>query len=641
MPSLAARTGAIAPFYVMEVAKAAAELEAQGRSVIHMSIGEPDFTAPPAVQAAAADAIARGATQYTPALGLPALRAAIAGWYASFYGIEVDPQRVIVTAGASAALLLAFAALLEREAEVLMPDPSYPCNRHFAAAFDGRARLVPCGPETRFQLTPAMVRAHWTAATRGVLLASPSNPTGTSIPTATLRELLATVRERAGFVVVDEIYQGLSYDGAPTTALALDDEAIVLNSFSKYFNMTGWRLGWLVAPASMVAALERLAQNLYICPSAVAQHAALACFAPESIAIYEERRAEFKRRRDYLLAELPGLGLRVPVAPGWCVLHLCGRERAHRRQLGVHLPPAARHRCVPGAGARFRHRRAAALGADFVRDQPRTVARGGRADAGVPQARSGVRGSLGLVGLDRLSGRRRGGGRRRRRWHRTAQRGIDAAGGGQRDPVLLGHDFLRITAIVGQVASADVQLQAALDRAADLDQFLENGRADLNVGDRIERSMVAAMRDEASAVHVRHHLHQALGASRTLGKRVEGGLDRHHRQDQLRVQLQIDRTAVGRGNQVAHGLVGHAIAAGQILGDVILFARRQCVRCGGIADGQRRRLGDRSCLLRRRFRFGRLHRRPDRRQLLGQLIPQRRVADRRGADRERSHPDRH
>ncbi|MCE2969221.1 MAG: pyridoxal phosphate-dependent aminotransferase [Burkholderiales bacterium] len=315
MPSLATRTGAIASFYVMEVAKAAAELEAQGRSVIHMSIGEPDFTAPPAVQAAAADAIARGATQYTPALGLPALRAAIAGWYASFYGIEVDPQRVIVTAGASAALLLAFAALLERDGEVLMPDPSYPCNRHFAAAFDGRARLVPCGPETRFQLTPAMVRAHWTAATRGVLLDSPSNPTGTAIRTATLRELLATVRERAGFVVVDEIYQGLSYDGAPTTALALDDEAIVLNSFSKYFNMTGWRLGWLVAPASMVADLERLAQNLYICPSAVAQHAALACFATESIAIYEKRRAEFKRRRDYLLAELPGLGLRVPVAP--------------------------------------------------------------------------------------------------------------------------------------------------------------------------------------------------------------------------------------------------------------------------------------------------------------------------------------
>ncbi|MFN7571366.1 MAG: pyridoxal phosphate-dependent aminotransferase [Betaproteobacteria bacterium] len=315
MPSLAARTGAIAPFYVMEVAKAAAELQAKGRSVIHMSIGEPDFTAPPAVQAAAAEAIARGATQYTPALGLPALRAAIAGWYANFYGLELDPQRVIVTAGASASLLLAFAALLERDAEVLMPDPSYPCNRHFAAAFAGRARLVPCGPETRFQLTPALVRAHWTAATRGVLLASPSNPTGTSIPTATLRELLATVRERAGFAVVDEIYQGLSYDGSPTTALALDDEAIVLNSFSKYFNMTGWRLGWLVAPASMVAALERLAQNLYICPSAVAQSAALACFAPESIAIYEERRAEFKRRRDYLLAELPGLGLRVPVAP--------------------------------------------------------------------------------------------------------------------------------------------------------------------------------------------------------------------------------------------------------------------------------------------------------------------------------------
>jgi aspartate/methionine/tyrosine aminotransferase len=315
MLAMAARTGAIAPFYVMEVAKAAAALQASGRSVIHLSIGEPDFTAPPAVQAAAQDAIERGLSQYTPALGIPALRTAISTWYRDLYGYALDPQRVIVTAGASAALLLAFAALIERDAEVLMPDPSYPCNRHFATAFEGRARLIPCGPDSRFQLSAAQVRAHWTDAVRGVLLASPSNPTGTSIAPASLRELISAVRARAGFVVVDEIYQGLTYDHRPQTALALDEQVVVLNSFSKYFNMTGWRLGWLVAPPALLPALERLAQNLYICPSAIAQHAALACFAPESIAVYEQRRTEFKARRDYLIPELKRLGFGIPVEP--------------------------------------------------------------------------------------------------------------------------------------------------------------------------------------------------------------------------------------------------------------------------------------------------------------------------------------
>lgn len=311
----AARTRSIEPFYVMEVVKEAARLEAGGASVIHMSIGEPDFTAPAPVQRAAIEAIAAGATRYTPALGIHPLRRAIADWYAARYGLRIDPERVVVTAGASAALLLAFAALVERDAEVLMPDPTYPCNRHFVAAFEGRARLLPCGPQTRFQLTAEQVDANWSAATRGVLLASPSNPTGTSIRPDALRAVIGRVRSRGGFVVVDEIYQGLSYDDPPTTALSLDDEAIVLSSFSKYFNMTGWRLGWLVVPPALLPAIERLAQNLFICPSAVAQHAALACFAPESIAIYEQRRAEFRRRRDFLIPALRRLGFEVPVVP--------------------------------------------------------------------------------------------------------------------------------------------------------------------------------------------------------------------------------------------------------------------------------------------------------------------------------------
>jgi aspartate/methionine/tyrosine aminotransferase len=300
---------------VMEVVKEAAELALGGHSVIHLSIGEPDFTAPEAVRRAAIAAIERGETQYTGALGLQPLRERIAQWYGTRFGCDIGPNRIVVTAGASGALLLACAALLERDAELLMPDPSYPCNRHFATALGGRARLVPCGPEQRFQLTADAVAANWTATTGGVLVASPSNPTGTSIEPRVLAALMDTVKKRNGFVISDEIYQGLSYGHAPTSALQSSDDVLVINSFSKYFSMTGWRLGWIVAPEPLVPVLEKLAQNLYICPSTIAQHAALACFDDASIAIYEERRAEFQRRRDFLLPALDELGFRIPVAP--------------------------------------------------------------------------------------------------------------------------------------------------------------------------------------------------------------------------------------------------------------------------------------------------------------------------------------
>jgi aspartate/methionine/tyrosine aminotransferase len=256
-----------------------------------------------------------GRLQYTAALGVPALRAAIAEHYRRMYGIDIPASRIIVTAGASAALLLACAALVEPGSEVLMPDPCYPCNRHFVAAFEGRAALVACGPEHRFQLSAAMVEQHWGVATRGVLLASPSNPTGTSIESAELAKILAAVKEKGGFAIVDEIYQGLSYDAPPISALALDDDTVVINSFSKYFNMTGWRLGWLVVPERIVPQLEKLAQNLFICPSSVAQYAALACFSDEALVIYEARKAEFQRRRDYIVPALRELGFGVPVTP--------------------------------------------------------------------------------------------------------------------------------------------------------------------------------------------------------------------------------------------------------------------------------------------------------------------------------------
>jgi aspartate/methionine/tyrosine aminotransferase len=312
---LAARLDEIEPFHVMELLKMAAALEQAGRSVIHMGIGEPDFPAAQPVLDAAAKAIAGGTMRYTHAVGLPALREAIAAHYHQRFGVDVAAERIVITAGASGALLLACAALVGRNDEVLMPDPSYPCNRHFVTAFEGRARLIPSGPAQRFQLSAAMVREHWSPATRGVLLASPSNPTGTSIATNELRDIAALVRERGGFTVVDEIYQGLSYDAPPFSALSLGEDIIVINSFSKYFNMTGWRLGWLVVPPSMLAAVEKLAQNFFICASTLAQQAALACFTPESMAIFEQRKSEFKRRRDYLVPESQRLGFTIPVLP--------------------------------------------------------------------------------------------------------------------------------------------------------------------------------------------------------------------------------------------------------------------------------------------------------------------------------------
>ena len=310
----------IAPFYVMEVAKAASEL---GASVAHtdapmvfLNIGEPDFTAPPLVQEAALRAIAQGHSQYTQATGLPALRSSISAWYASRFGVNVPASRIVVTAGASAALQLACLALIDAGDEVLMPDPSYPCNRHFVSAADGRAVLIPTTAQQRFQLSAEQVEAAWGPKTRGVLLASPSNPTGSSIDPDELRRIHAVVQARGGVTLVDEIYLPLSYDAHyGQTALAIDDAVISINSFSKYFNMTGWRLGWMVVPESLVPVIERLAQNLFICPSTLAQHAALACFEPESIALYEARRAEFKARRDYFVPALQSLGLDVPVVP--------------------------------------------------------------------------------------------------------------------------------------------------------------------------------------------------------------------------------------------------------------------------------------------------------------------------------------
>jgi aspartate/methionine/tyrosine aminotransferase len=317
---ISTRAARIEPFYVMEVAKAASAL---ARNVAHsdtpmifLNIGEPDFTAPASVQAAAARAIQSGATQYTQALGMDALRERISDWYRQRFAVAVPARRIVVTAGASAALQLACLALIDAGDEILMPDPSYPCNRHFVSAAEGTARLIPTTAAERFQLSADKVRAHWGTATRGVLLASPSNPTGTSIHPDELRRIHSVVSARGGVTLVDEIYLGLSHDEAyGQTALAIDDQIISINSFSKYFNMTGWRLGWLVVPDALVPVVERLAQNLFICASTVSQHAALACFEADTIAEYERRRAEFRARRDFFIPALNAMGLQVPVMP--------------------------------------------------------------------------------------------------------------------------------------------------------------------------------------------------------------------------------------------------------------------------------------------------------------------------------------
>lgn len=317
---LSRRAQRIEPFYVMEMAKQAQEVARQsaasGTPMIYLNIGEPDFTAPPLVQEAAERAIRAGRTQYTQAPGLPELRERISAWYASRFGINMPARRIIITAGASAALQLACLALIDEGDEVLMPDPSYPCNRHFVSAAEGKPVLIPSSAEERFQLSAEKVQAAWGERTRGVMLASPSNPTGTSIAPDELRRIHEVVRAKGGLTIVDEIYLGLSYDDAYSkSALELGEDIISINSFSKYFNMTGWRLGWMVVPESLVAPIEMLAQHLFICASTISQYAALACFEPESIAEYERRRAEFKARRDYFIPALESVGLPVPVKP--------------------------------------------------------------------------------------------------------------------------------------------------------------------------------------------------------------------------------------------------------------------------------------------------------------------------------------
>jgi aspartate/methionine/tyrosine aminotransferase len=313
--NIASRMAQIAPFHVMELMAKAQALEAAGRSIVHFEVGEPAFATAEPIIAAAHRFLAGGHVHYTAALGLPALREAIAAFYQRRYGVSVAAERIVVTAGASGALLLALGALVSPGDEWLLPDPGYPCNRHFMRLVEGIPVAMPVGAATGYQPTSGQVQAAWSTRTRGVMLASPSNPTGTLLDRASLDSIWREVRTRGGNLIVDEIYHGLTYGLDAETALSISDDIFVINSFSKYFGMTGWRLGWLVVPPGYARAVEKLAQNLFICASTVAQHAALAAFETDTIAILETRRAEFAARRDILVPGLRQLGFDIPVDP--------------------------------------------------------------------------------------------------------------------------------------------------------------------------------------------------------------------------------------------------------------------------------------------------------------------------------------
>lgn len=315
LPVVARRMADIQPFYVMDLLARAKKLEAEGQSIIHMEVGEPDFDTPKPIIKAAQNALNCGLTHYTPALGLPELREAIAQHYQSIVGGSVDPGRIIITPGASGALLLVMGLLVNPGDEVLMADPGYPCNRHFVRLMEGKSVGIPVDRATGYQLTIEGLEKHWSDKTKAVMIASPSNPTGTLIIKEQLREIVEFVRQRGGFVIIDEIYQGIIYEGEVSSGIDIEGPVFIVNSFSKYFNMTGWRLGWLVADETYVGELDKLAQNIYLAAPTVAQYAALAAFDSQTLSILDNNRKILKQRRDYLLPALKNLGFDIPVTP--------------------------------------------------------------------------------------------------------------------------------------------------------------------------------------------------------------------------------------------------------------------------------------------------------------------------------------
>jgi aspartate/methionine/tyrosine aminotransferase len=312
---IAERLAEIERFHVVTLVSRAFELDAQGKKIVNMVIGEPDFPTPLPIVDAAVDALRHRQIRYTPSLGGDELRGELQNWYHTRYGVDLPKSRIAVTSGSSGALLLTMGALLSPGDEVLMADPSYPANRHFVRAMEGRAVTVPVNAASEYQLTAELVEKNWTPRTVAVMVATPSNPTGTMIPFDELKKIHAVVKRKGGVLIVDEIYHGLTYGFDAHSALEFDDDLFVINSFSKYFCMTGWRLGWMVVPEAYVDHIEKLAQNLYISNSDVAQQAAMAAFKPETLSVLEQNRHKFRQQRDYLLPALRDLGFDIPVEP--------------------------------------------------------------------------------------------------------------------------------------------------------------------------------------------------------------------------------------------------------------------------------------------------------------------------------------
>jgi aspartate/methionine/tyrosine aminotransferase len=360
---LAARTRTIEPFHVMAVLARAKALEAAGRDIVHMEIGEPDFPTPRAVCEAGIRALQKGELFYTPALGMPELRSAIAGFYKTRYGVTVDASRVVITTGSSGALLLAIAALVDPGSHVLLADPGYPANRHFVRMMEGVPVGVPVGADSNYQMTPELLEHYWDGKTVAALVATPSNPTGTLIPRDHLAAMARTIDQRGGMLIVDEIYHGLVYEGVTDTALSVSENVFVINGFSKYFNMTGWRLGWMVVPERYVREIDKLSQNIYLSAPTLSQIAALAAFEPATLGILDARREEFRARRDFLVPALRTLGFDIPQSPqgAFYVYAGCGRLTQDSHRFALDLLDQAGVAITPGI--------------DFGENAPRTHVR--------------------------------------------------------------------------------------------------------------------------------------------------------------------------------------------------------------------------------------------------------------------------
>ena len=312
---LSNRARELSPFHVMDILAQAKTLSEQGRSIIHMEVGEPDFSTADSIVSAGIEALKQGQTFYTPALGLPELREAISAYYQRKFSVQVDPERIIVTPGASGAIQLAITSLLDAGDNVLLSDPGYPCNRNIAQVLASDTVSVPVGAESYYQLNAQLAEQNWNDRTRAAMVATPSNPTGTVLPVSQLKELERYITEKGGALIVDEIYQGLVYDGSDYTALSVSDDCFIINSFSKYFGMTGWRVGWMVVPESYVDGIDRIAQNIFLAPPTISQYAAITALQEETQIEHDRRRDEFRQRRDFLLPALKQIGFDIAVEP--------------------------------------------------------------------------------------------------------------------------------------------------------------------------------------------------------------------------------------------------------------------------------------------------------------------------------------